>query len=214
MYCSNCKNEIPEGSKFCPHCATPVVVTQVSPKKDENIDKWTKNLPLIGAGVGLGSGLISLMGWFSHWTSLNFGNGPQLIALPFGLTSASNLFQDFPVLTSVFQSVNEITGWVLLISILLAIVSIVIAVMCILSLWMGIKCLEYRSDPTLLGTVKNQINKIGNYSITGIIFIAIVMVLVSIFQLGESAIGGGLVAMAFGFIAGFVAVIYLKPHLR
>ncbi|MCX6054294.1 MAG: zinc ribbon domain-containing protein [Chloroflexi bacterium] len=214
MKCSNCKQVIPDGTKFCPNCGAKVEVQETPPQLGEGQTKWQKALPLIGAGIGMGSGFIALMGWFSHWTSMQFGNGPQLIALPFGLTAGSNLLQSYPALSSVFQSVDEITGWVLLISILLAIISIILVIMCGLSIWQGVKCLEYRADPALLPTVKNSINKIGNFTITGIVFVVAVMVLVSIFQFGQSAIGGGLVAMAFGFIAGFIAVIYLKPHLR
>lgn len=213
MKCSKCKKEIPEGSKFCPHCATPVVVTEILPNNGDN-DKWQKNFPLIGAGLGIICGFISLMGWFSPWTTLKFGNGPQFIILPFGLGAGANVLNDYPALRSVVQSADQITGWFLLTSIILAIISILLVGMCLASIWMGIKCLEDRSDVTMLPAVKNRINRIQSFSLTGIIVCGIVMVLVSVFQLGNSSIGGGLVAMVFGFVVAFLSVIYLKPHLR
>jgi len=212
MICPNCKAEIPDGIKYCSNCGKPIESGAAIPLPI--VDKWQKNLALIGAGLGIVSGIIALLGWFSPWTSLGFGNGPQLIVLPFGLGLGTQVLNDYPALRSVIQSVNQITGWVLLISILLGIISIVLAVMCLMSVWMGIKCLEVRSDESLLPIVKTNINKIGNYALTGIIFVIIIMVLISVFQVGQSVIGGGVVAMAFGFIASFVTVIYLKPHLR
>ncbi len=212
MICPHCKNEIPDATRFCPNCGKEI--SQQPPIISGGLDKWQKNLALIGALLGFGSGLIALIGWFSPWTSFGFGNGPQLIILPFGLGAGAGLLQNYPALTTIIQSVNQITGWFLLISIVLAIISIVLALMSLLSIWVGVKCLELRSDLSMLPNVKAQINKIGSYGLTGIILVIIVMVVASVFQVGKSVIGGGAVAMAIGFIAAFVMVIYLKPHLR
>jgi hypothetical protein len=211
MKCSKCMENLIEGTKFCPKCGT---VVEIPVDNEDSINKWQQKLPLIGAGVGLISGLISLTGWFAPWTSLKFGNGPQLILLPFGLSLGTSLLNELSFLTDMVGGVGQITGWFLLVAIVVAIFSLALLSMSVSSIWMGIKCLENRSDKTAIPLVKNLINKIGKYSLIGIIFSLIVMILVSVFQVGESSIGGGLTAMSFGFILGFISVIYLKPHLR
>jgi hypothetical protein len=211
MVCPNCKSENVDGSKFCNGCGK--ILEAPKPQNGEK-GFWDKYLPLFGAALGLVSGLITISGWFSPFTSLSFGNGPQLVALPFGLSQIGQSLNGSPILAMIFESANEITGWVLLISIALSLISIALVLMSLMSIWSGVICLENRSDVTDLPLVKSEIKKLRNYSLTGIIFVIILMVFVSFAQVGKSTIGGGLMTMAFGYIATFLIVVYLKPHLR
>lgn len=222
MKCIKCGYENADGSKFCNNCGAVIEVPPPPPPPpdriqtvtQENLSFWIKNLPLIGAALGLVSGLITIAGWFSPFTSLSFGNGPQLIALPFGLSQLSESVSGSPITSMLFASANEITGWVLLISIGLSLISLGLLIMSLMTIWTGVKCLENRSELSVLPVVKTEINKLRNYSLTGLILVIILMVFVSFAQVGKSTIGGGLMTMAFGYAVTFLFVIYLKPHLR
>lgn len=211
MECPKCHVPISGRTKFCPNCGNEIV--QPSPTT-EKVGFWQKNLALIGAALGFGSGLIALIGWFSPWTSVGFGNGPQLVILPFGLGAGSQLLSGLSGVSSFIPSLYQITGWIVLIAIIMAAISIVLLIMALLSIWTGVKCLEYRSDVALLSQIKLQINKLRTYGLVGLIFVIVIMTVASIFQVGKSVIGGGTIAMLFGFLVAFVSVIYLKPHLR
>ncbi len=213
MECPNCKTQNDDENKFCRNCGTILEPPKIE-KTAGSQDFWEKYLPFVGTGLGIGSGLITLMGWFTPFTTLDFGNGPQLIALPFGLSKLAKSFNSAPLLSMAFSSANEITGWVLLASIALSITSIVLVILSLMSAWVGVKCLENRAEPAAMYIVKSEINKLRNYSLTGSVLVVLLMVFVSLAQVGEATIGNGLITMAFGFLATFLVVIYLKPHLR
>ncbi len=208
-------HELGEGMQFCPKCGAPAAKesTQTTGMEGKP-DIWQTRLPLIGAGLGLGAGLVSLLGWFSPWSSIQFGNGPQFVVLPIGLLKGLKFLEETPLLNFVLGSIKDVTGWVVLLSIIFSIISIILCVVSLSMIWVGVKCLENRSDPGLLPVVKSQIYKLRTHGLTGLILIIIVMVFASLLQFGGSVVGGGVILMGFGYAVAFLAVIYLKPHLN
>jgi len=214
MQCPYCKADNSASVKFCGNCGKALPKEQVDPTPGNQ-------LPMIGAVLGLVAGLLALLGWFGAWTSANFGNGPQFVILPFGLAKASDLLQSATGAANLFSlgalsglsgDVQNFMGVAMFVAILVAVASIVLAFLIVVTLWAGIQCLEARDDGRLLDSVKAKFVKFRQYGIFGVSISLGLMVVISL--VGATAIGGGLYTMAFAFAAEFLAVVYLQPRLR
>ena len=215
MICPKCNTDNPEGTKFCGNCGNPLPMRTMDPPTTGN------QLPIIGAILGLATGLLSLLGWFGAWTSAGFGNGPQFVILPFGLGKASDILQNASGIGNLFSmgalsgltgELQNLMGIVIVVSVLIAAASICLAYLIVVTLWAGVQCLEARGDERMLGTVVAKFGKFRNYGLFGLAISLVLMVCIAL--VGATAIGGGLYTMAFGFPVEFLAVVYLKPRLH
>ena len=218
MICPNCKTNNPESVKFCNNCGNAM---PMEPPKSPVEPRTLNQLPIIGAILGLVTGLLALLGWFGSWISAGFGNGPQFVILPFGLIKAGDVLQNaggianllsLGALSGLQGEMQNLMGVIIFGAVLVAAASIALAYLIIATLWAGIQCLESREDERLLGNVKAKFGKFRNYGLFGVIISLVLMVVISL--VGATAIGGGLYTMTFGFACEFLAVIYLQPRLR